>query len=138
MPPISVNLVDDNELLAEALARFLSTDPRFEWAGWAADRGQLLELLSRGRVDIVLMDVDLPGTDTFGLVRELAAREPPIRAVMFSGHVRREYVDAALDAGAYGYLSKDDDLRSICADLERAHQGQPVMSRIVRQILGAL
>jgi DNA-binding NarL/FixJ family response regulator len=137
MRPISVVLVDDNDMLAEALRRVLAKDPRFAWGGWAANREEVVRLLAGARIDLVLMDVDLPGTDTFALVRELASRQTPIRSVMFSGHVRREYVDAAVDAGAFGYLSKDDDLGSICANLVLAHGGQVVLSRIVRQILGA-
>jgi DNA-binding NarL/FixJ family response regulator len=136
MPPIAVALMDDNDMLAEAMERFIAGDHRFVWVGAADGRDRLVDLLARTRADVLLVDVDLPGTDTFGLVRDLAAGDRPTKAVMFSGHVRREYVDAAMDAGAFGYLSKDDDLASIFDGLVQVHAGAAVFSAIVRQVLG--
>jgi DNA-binding NarL/FixJ family response regulator len=137
MRPISVLLVDDNEMLAEAMQRVLSRDPRFSWRGWASSRAELIKLLTPCAADIILMDVDMPGTDSFALLREVADQRPECKVVMFSGHVRREYAEAAIDAGAFGYLSKDDDLPSICDNLERAHRGHAVMSDVVQRVLGS-
>src|SRR5262249_46960686 len=123
---ISVLLVDDNEILADAMQRFIGQDERFRWSGWATSRDHLMKLVAAGAPDIILMDVDMPGLDSFKLVRELASEAPTAKVVMLSGHIRREYADAAVDAGAYGYLSKDEDMTFICDSLVRAHQGHGV------------
>ena len=137
MRPISVLIMDDNELLAEALHKAFERDERFTWAGWAPARPQLMALLESTPVDLLLMDVDIPATDTFAIVQEVARDYPWIKVVMFSGHVRREYAEAAVDAGAYGYLSKDEDLSTICEYLLQASAGAPVLSPVVQRVLGS-
>jgi DNA-binding NarL/FixJ family response regulator len=137
MQPLKVLLVDDNEMLVEAMQRILGKDRRFAWAGWASTREELLDRIRTDPPQIVLMDVDMPGVDSFALVRELSQQYPEVKIVMFSGHVRREYADAAVDAGAYGYLSKDDELSSICESLEMVSRGQTVLSKVVQRVLGS-
>ena len=124
-------------MLAEAMQRVFSRNPRFAWRGWASSRDELLALLAADAPDIILMDVDMPGVDPFVLLRELTSEQLLSKVVVFSGHVRRELAEAAVDGGAYGYLSKDDDLASICDNLERVHAGQPVMSQVVQRLLSS-
>jgi DNA-binding NarL/FixJ family response regulator len=137
MTPISLLLVDDNAMLAEAMLRVISQDHRFTWAGWVENPVSLVEHVAEKCPDIVLMDVDMPGVDTFGLVRQLTARCPQSRVVMFSGHIRRDYAEAALDAGAHGYLHKDDDLKTLLGNLGRVHSGELVLSPLVVRSLWA-
>jgi two-component system response regulator DegU len=137
MTAIRILLVDDNEILADAMQRFISQDDRFRWGGWATGRDDLMKLLAQEAPDVILMDVDMPGLDSFELVRELAREVPASKVVMLSGHIRREYADAAVDAGAYGYLSKDEDMSLICDSLVRAHEGQGVLSPLVKRIVSA-
>ena len=135
MSEITVLLVDDNALLAESMPRVLSKDPRFAWAGWVEDSADVIERVRNCCPNLVLMDVDMPGVDTFDLVRELANHCPKSKVVMFSGHVRGEYADAAVDAGAYGYLHKDDEFPALLDNLAKAHAGQMVMSPLVQRTL---
>ena len=132
---ISVLLVDDNALLAEAIPRVLRKDSRFEWAGWVDESGAVIERIRTLRPSIVLMDVDMPGVDTFDLVRDVVAQCPGVKVVMFSGHVRGEYADAAIDAGAFGYLHKDDEIPALLDNLEKVHKGELVMSPLVQRTL---
>lgn len=135
MTAISVLLVDDNDFLAASMERLLSKNPRFTWSGWIEDPTDLVERVRSKRPDLILMDVDMPGVEPFELVRLLAAEVPESKVVMFSGHVRNDYAEAALDAGAYGYLHKDDDLNALLENLGRAHGGEIVISPLVRQML---
>ena len=135
MQAISVLLVDDNAILAEAFPRVLARDARFRWAGWVSNTRGLLDRIIDACPDIILMDVDMPGIDTFDIVRQITARCQNARTVMFSGHLREEYTDAAFDAGAHGYLHKDDDLATLLDNIERAHRGELVLSPLVQRNL---
>lgn len=132
---ISILLVDDNSILADALPRLLAMDNRFTWAGWVHDASGLEARIREVCPDVVLMDVDMPGVETFGLVRRLGETCPGTKVVMFSGHVREEYTSAALDAGACGYLHKDDDLAELLDNFERVHRGEVVLSPAVQRSL---
>lgn len=132
---VTVMLVDDNAILADALPLVIRDDPRFEWCGWVSNGADVLSVVSRSAPDLVLMDVDMPNVDTFELVRHLTAACPSTKIVMFSGHVRQEYIEAAFDAGAYGYLHKDDEFPALLQSLMRAHAGEIVMSAPIRQMI---
>jgi two-component system response regulator DesR len=116
--------VDDNELVAEAVKRRIAYEPRFEWAGWAANTNGLLESVVKAQPDVVLFDIDMPGRDPFTVVRELAQAVPTARAVMFSGYVRGDYIDRAIEAGAWGYVSKNASIDEVLTSVEQVAVGE--------------
>ena len=71
--PIRVMCVDDNDFVAEAIRRKLSVDPGFAWAGWLPEARQLVEKVKENKADVVLLDIDMPGKDSFEALGELAA-----------------------------------------------------------------
>ena len=133
--PIAVLLVDDNAILAEAMSRVIGRDQRFKWAGWIEHTTELVHQVRSTGAGVVLMDVDMPGVETFELVKVLATQCPQAKVVMFSGHIREEFADAAVDAGAFGYLHKDDEIDVLLENLIRVHAGEVVLSPLVRKML---
>jgi DNA-binding NarL/FixJ family response regulator len=127
-PRPGVLVVDDNDLLGEAIERWLSRSKRVRWLGWTADAPGLPALITERRPDVVLLDVDMPGVDTFALLRRMLAEFPSVKVVMLSGHVRREYIERALDSGAVGYIIKDERVPDIVELVERAAAGECVLS----------
>lgn len=120
--------VDDNAELAAALERLFSRLDDFEWLGWLPTADHLVtEALAR-HPQIVLVDIDLPGPDPFVAVTELVERDPAVRVVMFSGHVRPGLVDRALGAGAWGYISKNDGEGELLQVLRQVAAGEFALS----------
>lgn len=106
--PITVLCVDDNPHVGEALRlKFLRT-PEFEWLGWLAVADRLEEVVRARPPAIVVLDVDMPGPSPFAVLATLSRTDPQTRVIIFSGHVRPELVHRALEAGAWGYVSKND------------------------------
>ena len=101
-------VVEDNPLMRESLLMYLELMPGFESCGAAEDAEAALAQIPTVQVDLVLVDVMLPGIDGIELVRRLRARQPGLRCLMLSGHAREHYEEAALAAGAVGYVMKDD------------------------------
>lgn len=135
MSTIRILFVDDNAMLAEALGRAFTRDPRFEWAGWLCSAENLSRTIVESKPTVVLMDVDIPGVDTFGVVRLLTRDHPECKVVMFSGHIRQEFTDAAIDMGAHGYLHKGDEIADLRENLVRVAEGALVLSPMVRDTL---
>jgi len=121
--PIRVLCVDDNRLIADALERRLEMEESMEWAGWVPETGGLPAVLA-ARPDVVLLDIDMPGCDPFELLAGVAEALPNTRVVMFSGHVRADYIDRAIDAGAWGYLSKNDSIDDVLGGIRRVMAGE--------------
>ncbi len=121
--PIRVLCVDDNDFVAEAIERKLRREPGFEWAGWLPDTLELTDRVKRSGAHIVLLDVDIPGRDSFEALAELSAEVPDVRVIMLSGHVRSDFIDRAVEAGAWGYLSKGEENDVILDAIRRVAAG---------------
>lgn len=131
---LSVLCVDDNPLIAAALERRLAHDQQLAWAGIVNDATRVYEEIIRLEPDIVLMDIDMPGTDSFSIVERLAGERPQIKAIMFSGHVSQAYIERSLDCGAWGYLSKNDDVAKLFDAIKRVTHGDLVFSDEVETV----
>lgn len=127
----SVVCVDDNPQMAAALRQLLVREG-FEWKEWLQSADGLLESVATHRPSIVLLDLDMPGRDPIETLRDLSSQQPASRAVIFSGHVRRELVDRAIEAGAWGYVSKNDSVRELVAALRAVIAGRLGFSPEVR------
>jgi DNA-binding NarL/FixJ family response regulator len=127
--------VDDNDMVSQALRRRLTDEPGLEWAGVVRDGAEAFARVSAVRPDIVLMDIDMPGVDTFSIVAKLSAEKPEVRVIMFSGHINPGYIDQALDCGAWGYLSKNDDVAALMDGIRKVGRGELAMSRDVEAVM---
>jgi DNA-binding NarL/FixJ family response regulator len=101
-------MVEDNAILAAMLVRFLSSQGNLSVAAIALSAEAALEELSHKVVDLVLIDVALPGMNGIELVTLLRQQYPDLKCLMLSGHAGADYVGLALAAGANGYVIKGD------------------------------
>lgn len=108
MNTVSILLVEDHEVFAKALLRVLSGHPDLNVVAVVQSAESALEQLPNLEVDLVLADVSLPHMNGINLVGELRKKYPHLRCAVLSGHLSAEYVQRALDAGANGYMVKDN------------------------------
>ena len=106
LPP-TVLIVDDHADF-RASARALLELQGFEIVGDVEDGEAALEEVKRLRPDVVLLDVQLPGMDGFGVADELAAMEPAPRVVLISSRSRGAYEARLPGAPVAGFLGKDE------------------------------
>ncbi len=126
--PIKVLCVDDNELIAEAIRRRLRRETDFEWVGWLPSASTLARTAEKECPDVVLLDVDIPGDDTFQSLKDLTVVHPAVRVLMLSGHSCRDYVDLAMASGASGYLLKSDETDTIINAMRQVVRGEVVLN----------
>ncbi len=124
----SVLCVDDNPDVAEAIQLKLRIVGGFVWKGVLASADRLVETAVCDCPTLVLLDVDMPGKDPFVTLSELVERCPETKAVVFSGHVRGDLVRRAVDAGAWGYVSKNDGADELVAALRGVIAGELALS----------
>ena len=105
--PLRVLIADDHRLFAEALEAILAADGRIEIAGHAGDGQEAVEVALRTRPDVILMDISMPVMDGFQATRKIAEALPDTAILMLTGSNARIDVDAARQAGAAGYVTKD-------------------------------
>jgi len=133
--PISVLCVDDSQDVARALHRKLSLAGGFDWRGWLPDAATLLASVRAKCPRVVLLDIDMPGPDPFEVLAEISTQCPDTRVIVFSGHIRRELIDRALDAGAWAYISKNDGEIALVDAIRRVTAGEFVLSPEAQTVL---
>lgn len=124
--PIRVLCVDDNELIGDAIEIKLSLHPasEFQWLGQLHTATGLLNEVMQRQPDVVLLDIDMPGEDPIEALRRLTEFVPHVRVLMLTAHVRRELIERAIEAGAWGYLSKYSGGESIVEAIQSVFRGE--------------
>jgi DNA-binding NarL/FixJ family response regulator len=121
--PISVLIVDDHQLFAQALEAILLTDPRIRVAGHARDGRQAVELVDQLDPDIVLMDISMPVMDGIEATQQIHDGDAQARVLMLTGSNATQDVDRARRAGAAGYVTKDRIAAELIEEIVRAAAG---------------
>ncbi len=106
MSPIRLLLVDDHELVRAGLRMLLQAQPDMELMAEASSGAEALELVQSYQIDVVLMDVTMPGMNGMETTRQLRACCPETAVLALTIHEEEEYFFQMLDAGASGYIPK--------------------------------
>jgi DNA-binding NarL/FixJ family response regulator len=126
--PIRVMLVDDHALVRSAVRQALSA-PDIEVVGEAATADEALLLAPDLQPHILLLDINLPGTDGLRLLRELVPRLPATQIVMLTISDNRRDLADAVRSGAVGYLTKDLSPEALQRAVRGIRSGDLAMSR---------
>ncbi|MEX0630483.1 MAG: response regulator transcription factor [Chloroflexota bacterium] len=138
LPRLRVMLVDDHALVRSAVRQAL-TAPDIEVVGEAATAEETLVMAPELRPDVLLLDINLPGTDGLRLLRELGPRLPDTRIVMLTVSDSRRDLVEAMRHGAAGYVTKDLSPDALQRAVRGVRSGELPMSRtmaadVVRQL----
>jgi DNA-binding NarL/FixJ family response regulator len=103
---VTVLLVDDHAVVREGYRRLLERQGDIVVVGEAGDAAQALELFRALAPQIVVMDITLPGLSGIEAMRRMLEHEPATRVLIFSMHEELIFPQRALQAGAFGYVTK--------------------------------
>ena len=122
-----VVIVDDHRLVRDGLRAALE-DAGIDVVGEAADGLEAVELVTRERPDIALLDVSMPRLDGIEAARRLRTRAPGTRVVILTMHAEEKLVADAQAAGAAGYVVKDSSTEDVVRALHAAMAGRRVLA----------
>lgn len=136
MSKIKVAVVEDNATLREGLSVVLSCSTGFECAGAYATAEEAMRGIPVVRPEVVLMDINLPRLSGIDCVRQLTRQMPGLLVIMLTIEADSRRVFESLQAGATGYLVKNEPIPGILAAIEEVHRGgSPMSSQIARMIV---
>jgi DNA-binding NarL/FixJ family response regulator len=104
--PVRVFLVDDHEVVRRGVSEVLEDDPGISVAGEAGSVAEALARVPAVRPDVVILDMRLPDGDGAELCRVLRERVPGLSCLILTSYSEQEALDAAVRAGASGFLLK--------------------------------
>jgi DNA-binding NarL/FixJ family response regulator len=127
----SIVVVEDHAAFGKALVRLLSEKGNLEVLDVISSGEEALERLPTLHVDLLLIDVSLPKMNGIRLVSMILEKFPGMRCLMLSGHLTPFYVQRSLEAGARGYVLKDD-ISGVLEGVERVLNGEIYVSKALR------
>lgn len=145
---ITLLIVDDHAIVREGLRALLQTDPRITIVAEAPDGKRAIELARQLKPQIILMDISLPIINGIEATREITRKIPASKVLILSTASDRANVEAALQCGASGFLTKTSPSEEIFAAVRhavsnsskgpflcRAVQNQPAAARASKKHL---
>lgn len=133
-PVLRIVLADDHALIREGLKLLISTSGAYEIVGEASDGPGLMQLLAEASADIVVLDLGMPGLMGLAYIRELLRAHPQVKVLVLTANSEPRTVEAALKAGAAGYLVKGGDLGELFEALSALQHGQTYLSPPLRAV----
>jgi DNA-binding NarL/FixJ family response regulator len=134
--PVTVSIVEDDPSLCIGLARLIGQTQDIRCLGCYSTAEEALREIPRTPVEVVLMDINLPGMDGIECVRKLKALKPGLRIVMVTIYENPEQIFKALTAGAIGYVLKHRPSAELLNAIRDAHYGgAPMSSQIARKVV---
>ena len=129
---MKILIADDHTLVREGLKQLFALSNEVEVVAEAVDGGQVLDAVRAGGLDLVLLDMTMPGISGANLISRIRAQDgaPPI--LVLSMHNEAQIALRALTAGASGYLTKDSHPHVLVAAMRKVASGgrfiDPVMA----------
>ncbi|PXX69425.1 two component transcriptional regulator, LuxR family [Pseudomonas sp. LAMO17WK12:I10] len=130
-PALRLVLADDHEVTRTGFVALLAGHPEFEVVGQARDGQEALDLCERLQPDIAILDIRMPLLNGLGAARLLHQRQPAIKVVIFTMDDSPDHLEAAIAAGAVGYLLKDASRSEVLGALQRVAQGEEALNSSV-------
>ena len=100
-------IADDHTLMRDGLKQILATAGDMIVTGEASDGFQTMDRVRNGELDLLLLDISMPGRSGVELIKQIRVVKPQLPILVLSMHKESEYAVRSLRAGAAGYLCKD-------------------------------
>jgi DNA-binding NarL/FixJ family response regulator len=136
-PKIRVIVVDDHALVRDGLRHLVDCQPDMAVVAEAADGSQAMTAIDGLVPDVVLMDVLIPGSSGVSLTLRISRQHPAVRVIGVSRHNERSVVRGMMQAGARGYVCKQNASSELPAAIRAVAKGQEYLDTTIRPVAAA-
>jgi len=130
-PKIRIVLVEDHAILREGLKALIEIESDFDIVGEFGSVEDCLEGIAGLQPDLLLTDLALPGRSGIELLAEIQRLSPLTRKLVLTAHENEEYIRAALNAGANGYVLKDANSAELMLAIRTVSTGQQFLCKAI-------
>lgn len=136
---IRIFIADDHTMVREGLKRIISESSEMRVVGEADNGNDVLRLCTPDEVDILLLDISMPGPGLLRILKRLTAERSSIRILVLSVNPEDHYAVRALEAGAAGYLTKNHTPEELVHAILRINAGGKYLSpKLTEQMVSVL
>ena len=137
-PSISVMLVDDHAVVRAGYKRYIELDPLLKVIAEASSGEEAYTLLESNPVDVIIMDLSMPGQGGFESLRRILNRFPQQKILIFTMHENASIAHQALTLGARGYLTKSMEPDLIVQAIHEVMSGGTPIAKAIAEGLKEL
>jgi DNA-binding NarL/FixJ family response regulator len=130
MTLVRVLVVDDFDAWREFVTSALRSDPQYEVVGSAPDGATAIAECKRLKPDLILLDIGLPDCDGIAIAKQIRRVLPESDIVFFTQHTSADYIQAAFELGARGFVNKRDG-RELLKAISNVTKRKPFVSHRV-------
>lgn len=132
---IRVGIADDHAIVRTGLRQFLAEQVDLRVTGEAGNGQEALDLVRGGDIDVLLLDLSMPGQGGVDALAAIRARAPQLPVLILSGFPEAHYATTLLKQGASGYLNKECDPEEIVKAIRTVAQGRRYITPQVAELL---
>jgi DNA-binding NarL/FixJ family response regulator len=134
---IRLLICDDHAIVREGLKQILADAQDIAVAVEAGDGPEAIQCIRRGGIDVVLLDIALPGRDGLDVLKQIHQEFPKLPVLVVSTYPEKQYALRSLRLGAAGYLNKGADPAELIAAIRKVAQGGMFVSPTVAETLAS-
>ncbi len=132
---IRIAIVDDHAMVRVGLRQFFADQSDFRVVAEAANGREALDIVRKGEVDVIVMDIAMPDHSGVDALAAIRARAPDLPVLILSGYPEEHYATTLLRQGASGYLNKDCDPEELVKAIRTVHRGRKYITAGVAEQL---
>lgn len=130
-----VLLADDHSIVREGIKQILAKTDDLEVCGEAANGLEVMEQLRHAEIDIIILDMSMPGRSGIELIRQIKAEYPKLHILVLTMHAEEQYAVRVVRAGASGYLTKESVASQLVEAARKVARGGHYVSASIMERL---
>jgi len=132
---IKIAIADDHKMFVDGIDSIINNEDTMKVVGRSYDGPGVLTFLDNNEVDIVLLDVNLPGMNGIEVCKSIKAKYPTVKVLAISMFNEESYVTEILNHGASGYILKNTGREELLQAINKVNEGQSYFSKDVTQTI---
>jgi DNA-binding NarL/FixJ family response regulator len=132
---LQILIADDHPVVRQGIMRIIEDTQDMKVAGEAENGYEVLKKIKEKDYDLVLMDISMPGSDGLEIIRELKRTKPDLPVLILTIHPEKYYGLRMLQAGASGYLTKQNAPFELIEAIRKVSQGGMYISNSLAKLL---
>ncbi|MCC6725787.1 MAG: response regulator transcription factor [Saprospiraceae bacterium] len=132
---INVVLADDHKIVVDGLVSILKEEEDINIVGTAYNGQQALEIIKENKVDIAVIDIEMPVMTGIQLSKYLNEHHPEVKVLILSMYKTQDFVEQIVSAGAKGYVLKNKGSEELVKAIRYIHDGQSYIGQEITDVL---